>query len=56
MKDHGGDKTKQPEGCEETYQSCKNMVDVSSPRDFDGEDYRCEVCGANYRLYYDDMR
>lgn len=55
MVDRDGDKTKQPPGCRETEGSCPNMRETSSNSDMDGETYICEVCGARYRLYYEDM-
>lgn len=52
-----GDKTKQPEGCDTskfTSNPCQNMKEVGGG--FDGERYRCEVCGATFYLDYDEMR
>ena len=52
--DRGGDKTKQPEGCGETEESCPNMKETGGG--FEGERYRCQVCGASYFLDYDEMK
>ena len=41
---------KEKKHCEHDYE------EVSSPRDFEGETYKCKICGDRYRLYYDDMR
>ncbi len=54
MADTAGDKSKQPEGCEETCRSCPNMKCVYEGMDY--ERYRCVVCGASYTLYDDEMR
>lgn len=54
MTDYKGDKSKQPEGCKETEGSCPNMKEAGGG--FEGERYRCKVCGASYFLDYDDMR
>lgn len=54
MTDRGGDKSKQPEGCNETEGSCPNMKCTYEGWEY--ERYRCEVCGASYTLYDDDMR
>lgn len=57
MSDRKGDRTKQPPGCEPDKYSrnpCPNMKEVGGG--FEGERYRCEVCGETFFLYYDEMR
>lgn len=54
MADIKGDKSKQPEGCEETESTCPNMK-MRDDFDTEGETYECAVCGARYKLYYEDM-
>jgi hypothetical protein len=55
MTDRAGDKTKQPEGCNETPSTCPNIKERDD-HDMSGETYHCDVCGAHYYLDYDDMR
>lgn len=55
--DKFGDKSKQPEDCDTskfTDNPCPNMKEVGGG--FDGERYRCDVCGATFFLDYDEMR
>lgn len=51
--DHPGDEIKQPEGCEEDTK-CPNMRCMFEG--WDGERYRCEVCGASFFLDYEEMK
>ncbi|TGQ19275.1 hypothetical protein [Mesorhizobium sp. M00.F.Ca.ET.217.01.1.1] len=37
------------------WTQCPNLKETSSPSDFDGERYECDVCGKYCRLYYEDM-
>lgn len=54
--DRKGDHQKQPPECREHGAgACLNLIETSSPSDFDGETYDCKVCGEHYRLYYEDM-
>jgi hypothetical protein len=55
MADRKGDPAKQPDACKENGISrCSNMKETGGG--FEGEQYRCEVCGAAYYLDYDEMR
>lgn len=51
---NNGDKDKQPDGCGGTYRTCDNMKSVSE--DWESETFACEVCGARYTLYDDEMK
>jgi len=53
MTDIPGDKTKQPPECKEDT-ACPNMKEVGGG--FEGERYRCEVCGASFFLDYEEMK
>jgi len=53
MTDRAGDKTKKPKECTDEYR-CSNMKETYS--DMEMERYRCAVCGASYRLDYEDMK
>lgn len=57
MPNFKGDDAKKPAECKakSSYgRECPNMKEVGGG--FDGEQYRCEVCGAHYYLDYDEMR
>lgn len=57
MSDTSGDASKQPDECKAlgSYKmACKNLKEVGGG--FDGERYRCEVCGESFYLDYDEMR
>lgn len=57
MADHAGDVSKQPPECQAlgTYKmKCQNLKETGGG--FEGERYRCEVCGESFFLDYDDMR
>lgn len=57
MATHMGDKNKQPPECDTskyTDNPCPNMKEVGGG--FEGERYRCAVCGATFYLDYDEMR
>ena len=51
--DRQGDNKLKPPDCKTIYR-CKNMKETYS--DMEMERYRCAVCGASYRLDYDEMR
>jgi transposase-like protein len=53
MTDIKGDPKKQPPGCKGDS-SCPNMKEVGGG--FEGERYRCPVCGESYFLDYEDMK
>lgn len=53
MTDIKGDKTKQPSECKEDTR-CPNMEECGGG--FEGESYRCKVCGASFFLDYEDMK
>lgn len=53
MADYDGDPTKKPTECINVTR-CPNMKETGGG--FEGERYRCDVCGASYYLDYDDMR
>jgi hypothetical protein len=53
MADIAGDKSKQPEGCDENT-CCPNMK--CTYEGMDGERYRCAVCGASFFLDYEEMK
>jgi hypothetical protein len=53
--DREGDEGKKPDFCKEKGISrCPNMKETYS--DFEGERYRCDVCGASYYLDYEEMK
>jgi hypothetical protein len=55
MADRKGDPAKKPEECKgETYHDCPHMVETGGG--FEGEQYRCAVCGASYYLDYEEMK
>jgi transposase-like protein len=57
MSDIKGDKSKQPPECQpEKYgrNPCPNMKETGGG--FEGERYRCEICGETFFLDYDEMR
>jgi hypothetical protein len=55
MADYDGDPSKQPPICKEKgITACPNMMETGGG--FEGERYRCFVCGATYYLDYDEMR
>ena len=55
MADREGDETKKPDICKASgITRCPNMKETGGG--FDGERYRCEVCGATYYLDYEEMR
>lgn len=53
MSDREGDKEKQPSDCTNTH-NCPHMVETGGG--FEGEQYRCPVCGKSVYLDYDEMR
>ena len=57
MVDREPDQKLQTDECKklESVLRCKNMKDTN-PTSIDGEQYRCEVCGAAVYLDYDEMR
>lgn len=49
-----GDKTKQPPECKiDDTLKCPNIK--CTYEGWEGESYRCDVCGESYKLYYEDM-
>ncbi len=55
MSEYEGDFSKKPESCKEKgIVSCPNMKETGGG--FEGEQYRCDTCGASYYLDYDEMR
>jgi len=57
MSNRKGDKSKQPPNCRPEDWSanpCPNMKEVGGG--FEGEQYRCLVCGEAFYLDYDEMR
>jgi transposase-like protein len=53
--DYDGDPEKRPDECKKSgVVKCPNMVETGGG--FEGERYRCAVCGATYYLDYDDMK
>lgn len=55
MSDHRGDKAKQPTECTvEKNNRCPNLKNTYEG--YDGERYRCEVCGESFFLDYDEMK
>lgn len=56
MSDSKPDPNRQPEACKklERILSCPNMIETGGG--FEGEQYRCKVCGASVYLDYDEMR
>lgn len=56
MTDYPGDPSKRPQDCkiDEPFGKCENMK--STYDGWDGERYRCEVCGKSYFLDYEDMK
>jgi transposase-like protein len=55
MPDHDGDPDKKPQACKQSgIVRCPNCIEVGGG--FEGERYRCAVCGATYYLDYDEMR
>ena len=53
MGDKKGDETKKPKECTDETR-CKNMKELGGG--FDGERYRCDICGASYYLDYEEMK
>lgn len=51
-----GDPTKQPAECKTLISktSCKNIKNTYEG--YDGERWRCEVCGESFFLDYEDMK
>jgi hypothetical protein len=57
MADRKGDTAKQPQDCRDlgvSKMACPNLKETGGG--FEGERYRCEVCGESFFLDYDDMR
>jgi len=57
MTDHVGDKTKQPEKCQQlgSYKmACPNLRETGGG--FSGERYNCDVCGESFFLDYEEMK
>lgn len=66
MSDRKGDPAKQPPECTPvftpfpgetnrgTWSQCPNLKETGGG--FEGERYRCEVCGESFFLDYDEMR
>ena len=54
MTDRPGDKSKQPPECDDVNDRCPNLKETGGG--FEGERYRCEVCGKSYFLDYEDMK
>ena len=58
MTRRNGDRSKQPPECDYATKgsltSCQHMKEVGGG--FEGERYRCDLCGAGYYLDYDEMR
>lgn len=55
MTDHKGDQEKQPFNCTvEHNNKCPNLK--CAYEGFDGERYRCDVCGESFFLEYEEMR
>lgn len=57
MADRDGDPTKQPPECialGRSKMACPNLKETGGG--FEGERYRCEVCGESFFLDYDEMR
>lgn len=49
------DEAKRTEECQRVgITRCPNMIETGGG--FEGEQYRCEVCGAAYYLDYEDMK
>jgi hypothetical protein len=53
-RDIKGDTSKQPDGCTEDSSTCSNMKSVRER--WESETYACDVCGARYTLFDDEMR
>ena len=53
MADKEGDKEKQPPNCNEDTH-CPNMINTYEG--WDSETWECQVCGARFKLYYDEMQ
>lgn len=53
MADYDGDPEKKPPECTDVVR-CPNMKETGGG--FDGERYRCAVCGGTYYLDYEEMR
>jgi hypothetical protein len=53
VSDIKGDPAKQPPGCKGNS-SCQNMT--CPYEGYEGERYRCPVCGESYFLDYEDMK
>jgi len=50
-----GDKSKQPPECKEDEgKGCPHLQEDGGG--FEGERYRCKVCGKSYFLDYEDMK
>lgn len=49
--EHKGDKDKQPEDCTK-HSDCPY---VEFTQGWETETYKCQTCGAYWRLYYEDM-
>jgi len=57
MADRKGDESKQPPGCSpERFSNnpCPHLKEVGGG--FEGERYRCEVCGESFFLDYEEMK
>jgi hypothetical protein len=54
MSDHKGDPSKQPPECKNGSTRCPNIKNTYEG--FDGERWRCNVCGESFFLDYDEMR
>ena len=55
MTDHKGDPAKQPAECQVNVTNrCPNLKCTNEG--WDGERYRCEVCGESYFLDYEEMK
>lgn len=48
-----GNKELQPPECKEDTK-CPNMVNIY--QGWDDETWECPVCGARFKLYYEDMK
>ena len=53
MTDRQGDISKKPKACREGNR-CANLYEDGGG--FEGEWYRCDVCGKSYFLDYEDMK
>jgi hypothetical protein len=55
MADHKGDPAKQTADCTVNKDGrCPNLKETGGG--FEGERYRCEVCGESYFLDYEEMK